>query len=123
MPNENEPAAFAFHGLQRVFHERSRLSILSSLAAHPAGLAFNDLKQLCDLTDGNLSRQIQMLQEELLVDVNKGYHGKRPQTVCKLTDDGRARFLAYLGELERVIRTAAKSQDVPARIVQTRPTA
>jgi hypothetical protein len=75
---------FAFEGLERVIHERSRLGILSSLAAHPKGLLFNDLKELCSLTDGNLSRQIQLLQETGFVEVWKGYHNNRPQTLCRL---------------------------------------
>ena len=51
---------FAYEGLDRVIHERARLAILSSLASHDAGLSFNDLKDLCALTDGNLSRQLQV---------------------------------------------------------------
>ena len=47
---------FAYEGLDRVIHERARLSILTSLVTNPKGLTFNDLKQLCALTDGNLSR-------------------------------------------------------------------
>src|SRR5215212_10080893 len=80
---------FALAGLARVIHERSRLGILSSLAAHPKGLLFNDLKELCSLTDGNLSRQIQLLQESGFVEVWKGYHNNRPQTLCRLTPDGQ----------------------------------
>ena len=75
--------------LRRVIHERSRLGILSSLAAHPQGLVFNDLKALCNLTDGNLSRQIQLLQEEEFVEVWKGMHRNRPQTLVRLTESGR----------------------------------
>ena len=52
-----EPGRFAYGGLERVIHEKARLSILASLASHADGLLFNDLKALCALTDGNLSRQ------------------------------------------------------------------
>ena len=48
---------YAYEGLDRLIHERARLAILSSLASNEAGLTFNDLKDLCALTDGNLSRQ------------------------------------------------------------------
>ena len=56
---QTETGAFAYEGLDRVIHERARLAILSSLASHEHGLSFNDLKDLCALTDGNLSRQLQ----------------------------------------------------------------
>ena len=56
-------APFSYEGLDRVMHEKARLGLLTSLMAHPKGLAFADLKQLCGLTDGNLSRHLQVLQE------------------------------------------------------------
>ena len=97
---------FAFEGLERIIHERSRLSILSSLAAHSDGLVFNDLKELCALTDGNLSRQIQILQEAGLVEVWKGFHKKRPQTMVRFTTNGKKRFLEYIAVLEDVVSNA-----------------
>jgi DNA-binding HxlR family transcriptional regulator len=104
------PAPFAYEGLERVIHERARLSILSSLSAHPQGLVFNDLKALCALTDGNLSRQIQLLQETGFVEVWKGTKNNRPQTLCRLTDSGRKRFLEYIAELEQVVANAVANQ-------------
>jgi len=103
-------APFAYEGLERVIHERARLSILSSLSAHPQGLVFNDLKSLCALTDGNLSRQIQLLQETGFVEVWKGTKNNRPQTLCRLTDSGRKRFLEYIAELEQVVANAVATQ-------------
>ncbi|MDQ3440593.1 MAG: transcriptional regulator, partial [Planctomycetota bacterium] len=100
---------FAFEGLERVIHERSRLGILSSLAAHPKGPLFNDLKELCSLTDGNLSRQIQLLQESGFVEVWKGYNNNRPQTLCRLTPSGQERFLEYIAVLEDVVQNAART--------------
>ncbi len=95
---------FAYDGLDRVMHERARLSILTSLATNPPGVLFSDLKDLCQLTDGNLSRHLQVLQEAELVEIWKGFSGKRPQTLCRMTVDGRARFLAYLAVLEEVVQ-------------------
>ena len=105
-----ESGRFAYERLERVIHERSRLGILSSLAAHPQGLVFNDLKALCNLTDGNLSRQIQLLQEEQFVEVWKGMKKNRPQTLVRLTHSGRKRFLEYIEELEQVISDALHAQ-------------
>ncbi len=103
---KNASGRFAYEGLERVIHEKARLSILASLATHENGLLFTELKTLCSLSDGNLSRQIQHLQEGGLVEVWKGYANKRPRTVCKLTSRGRQRFLEYVGELEKVVRDA-----------------
>ena len=105
--NAKTPGQFAYGGLERVIHEKARLSILSSLASNEAGLLFNDLKALCTLTDGNLSRQLQVLQEAGFVEVWKGMKNNRPQTLCRLTNNGRKRFLDYLAVLESVIANAA----------------
>jgi DNA-binding HxlR family transcriptional regulator len=115
-----EPGRFAYQGLERVIHEKARLSILSSLAVHAEGLLFNDLKALCTLTDGNLSRQLQFLQEEGLLEVWKGFKNRRPQTLCRLTADGRKRFLEYVATLERVVSDAA---DVARQVRGARPPA
>jgi DNA-binding MarR family transcriptional regulator len=100
-------APFAYEGLDRVIHERARLSVLTSLVSHPKGLTFVDLKELCALTDGNLSRHLKVLEEAKLVEIVKGHEGNRPQTLCRLTNSGRRRFLEYLITLEQVVRDAA----------------
>ena len=105
-PPVREPGRFAYDGLERVIHERARLSILSSLATHADGLLFNDLKALCSLTDGNLSRQLQVLQEAGFVEVWKGSRNKRPQTLCRLSPAGRQRFVEYVTTLENVVSDA-----------------
>jgi len=113
---KNKPdASYAYDGLERVIHEKARLSIVSSLAGHPDGLTFGDLKELCALTDGNLSRHLQLLQEAGLVDIVKSFHDNRPLTVCHLTVPGRKRFLQYVAELERVIADAASAAKTATR--------
>ena len=104
-------APFAFEGLDRVLHEKARLGILTSLADHPQGLSFTELRELCGLTDGNLSRHVQILEEAGMLSVTKGYEGRRPLTTCRLTDEGRARFSDYLGVLEQVLRRARRAKD------------
>lgn len=107
MSKVNDEAPFAYDGLDRVIHEKARLGILTSLIAHPTGLAFADLKQLCGLTDGNLSRHLQVLEEAAVVEITKTFERKRPLTTCRLTTAGRRRFLDYIEVLERVVRDAA----------------
>jgi len=110
--NESEDAGrFAYEGLDRVLHEKARLGILTSLLGRPDGLLFNDLKTLCALTDGNLSRHLTILQEAGLVEVWKGVKGKRPQTLVRITNAGRARFREYLNVLESVIHDAVPVQE------------
>ena len=94
---------YAYAGLERIMHEKARLSILTSLASNPDGLLFTDLRSLCSLTDGNLARHLQVLQEAELVEVWK----RSKLTLCRMSETGRERFLEYLAELERVVQDAA----------------
>jgi DNA-binding MarR family transcriptional regulator len=110
--NKQQSGRFAYDGLDRVMHEKARLGLLTSLIAHPKGLSFADLKRLCELTDGNLSRHLQVLHEAGLVNVSKGYDHNRPQTICKITPSGRRRFLNYLAVLEQIVRDAAEAPDL-----------
>jgi len=106
---------FAYEGLDRVIHERARLSVLTTLITNPKGVIFNDLKQLCSLTDGNLSRHLRVLEAEKMVEIMKGHDRNRPQTICRITPAGRKRYLEYLSTLEQVVKDAVKaSKDEPA---------
>ena len=115
----NRPAAkkssvqgrYAYEGLDRVVHERARLSIMTSLATHREGLVFSELKQLCALTDGNLSRHLDVLKEAGIVEIWKGYEGRRPKTLVRLTRAGRERFTDYLAELERLVKDAQRAKE------------
>jgi DNA-binding MarR family transcriptional regulator len=103
---EPNPGRFAYDGLDRVIHEKARLGILTSLMASPKGLLFGELKSLCALTDGNLSRHLQILEEAKLIEVWKGYKDRRPQTLCRISPAGKQRFRDYLGVLEAVLADA-----------------
>ena len=106
---------FAYEGLDRVIHERARLSVLTSLLTNPKGLTFGDLKQLCALTDGNLSRHLSVLEKAKMVEILKGHDRNRPQTICRITANGRKRYLEYLSTLEQVVKDAAKgTKEEPA---------
>ncbi len=109
MPGTGDHAPYAYGGLDRVFHEKARLGIASSLAGHADGLGFSELKALCGLTDGNLNRHLQVLDEAGFVTLEKGYEGKRPHTRCRLTEEGRLRFADYLSVLEQVLRQATRA--------------
>jgi DNA-binding transcriptional ArsR family regulator len=100
---------FAYDGLDRVIHERARLSVLTSLITHAKGQSFGELKQLCGLTDGNLNRHLMVLEEAKLVTTAKAMEQGRPQTVCKVTVLGRKRYVEYLAVLEQVILDASSA--------------
>src|SRR4051812_4623290 len=106
----NSDGRFAYEGLDRAIHEKARLGILTSLVAHPEGLLFGDLKELCSLTDGNLNRHLAVLEEAGLVNANRNTKRGRPQTIVTMTTPGRRRFQDYLNVLEQVLADAASQQ-------------
>ncbi len=104
--SSERPGQYSYEGLDRVLHEKARLGILICLMKRSEGLVFNELKTLCVLTDGDLSRHFAILSDAGLVELWKGQGRGRPHTLCRLTDSGREWFLDYLSEPERVIRDA-----------------
>jgi DNA-binding MarR family transcriptional regulator len=102
-------APFAFTGLDRLFHERARLGIVTSLAGQPDGLAFSDLKRLCGLTDGNLNRHLSALEEAGFVEIEKSRARGRARTTCRLTQNGLAGFTQYLEALEAALREGTRA--------------
>jgi DNA-binding transcriptional ArsR family regulator len=98
--------SFAYDGLDRVLHERARLSILTALSTAEQGRSFGDLKRLCELTDGNLNRHLKTLEEAGLVRSTRRGEGRAAETRVRMTAPGRRAFVAYLEELERVLRDA-----------------
>jgi DNA-binding HxlR family transcriptional regulator len=89
--------------LDRVIHERMRLAIVSALAVN-ASLTFNDLKQMLNTTDGNLSVHARKLEEASYVVCNKFFDGRTPKTEYKLTTSGRRALERYLNHMEAIIR-------------------
>ena len=93
------------HTLDRLIHERVRLGILSALAATDA-LSFNDLKQLLQTTDGNLSVHARKLEEANYIACTKSFEGRVPKTQYSITSSGRRAFERYLDHMEALIRAA-----------------
>ena len=106
-PRRNKPTdgPAAAAELDRLIHERVRLAIVSALAVNES-LTFNDLKQLLNTTDGNLSVHARKLEEAQYVVCNKYFDGRMPKTEYKLTAAGRRALERYLGHMESVIRAA-----------------
>lgn len=95
--------------LDRVIHEKGRLAIMSMLAPTPQ-LAFTELRDTLNLTDGNLTAHIRTLHEAGYVAVTKVFQGSRPLTTFALTDKGRAAFAAYIDLLEQVVQQAKRER-------------
>lgn len=88
--------------LDRIIHERVRLGVVSALAANES-LTFNALKQLLGITDGNLSVHARKLEDAGYVACEKRFVGRVPQTVFRLTADGRLALTRYLAHMEAII--------------------
>ena len=92
-----------FLKLDRVIHEKGRLAIMSALAATQE-LTFTEMRDMLNMTDGNLTTHIRTLQQEGFVSVAKSYQNNRPLTSCSLTPAGREAFAQYIDLLEQIVR-------------------
>ena len=88
--------------LERLIHERIRLGIVSALAVNDA-LTFNDLKQLMQTTDGNLSVHARKLEEAGYLTCSKRFEGRMPKTEYRLSATGRKALERYLQHMESLI--------------------
>jgi DNA-binding MarR family transcriptional regulator len=96
------PATAAASSLDRLIHERTRLAIVSALAVN-ASLAFNELKQLLRVTDGNLSVHARKLEDAGYISCTKSFAGRMPKTEFRLTPAGRRALEKYLDHMEALI--------------------
>ena len=94
----------------RLIHERMRLGIVSALAANTS-LTFNELKELLDSTDGNLSVHARKLEEAGYIACAKSFEGRMPRTEYSLTTEGRQALEKYLNHMEALIRATKRSGD------------
>lgn len=88
--------------LDRLLHDRSRLGIVSALAAQ-SPLTFSELKDLLEMTDGNLSVHARKLEEAGYIEFTKGFEGRVPRTEYRLTEKGREVLTTYLDHMESLI--------------------
>ena len=91
-----------------MIHERVRLGIISALAVNDE-LSFNDLKNLLDISDGNLSVHARKLEVAGYVKCSKSFVGRQPRTTFRLAAPGKRALESYLQQMESVIRSARKS--------------
>ena len=91
--------------LNKIFDSRIRLGIMSALMVN-AAVSFNELKELLDITDGNLASHLKALEESRIIKVQKGFIGRKTNTTYSVTKPGEKLFKAHLAALEQMIRSA-----------------
>lgn len=90
-------------GLNKNFDNRVRLGIMSALMVNDC-VEFNSLKELLDLTDGNLASHLKALEKSGLISVQKQFIGRKPNTTYQITKEGTKQFTAHINALEKLIK-------------------
>ena len=98
----------AIPDLDRLIHPRIRLGIISALAGADSSLTFNELKNLLETTDGNLSVHARKLEEARYIACTKSFDGRVPRTEYALTAAGRKAFDKYLDHMEAILQAAKR---------------
>ncbi|WP_199141750.1 winged helix-turn-helix domain-containing protein [Pedobacter sp. ASV12] len=89
--------------LNKIFDSRIRLGVMSVLTVNER-VSFNELKQLLELTDGNLASHLQTLEQAAYIKVQKAFIGRKTNTTYMITDLGKQHFKAHLDALEKMIK-------------------
>jgi len=100
----DEPAT----SLDKLIHERTRLALVSALAAN-SSMTFNELKTVLQITDGNLSVHARKLEDAGYLECSKGFDGRLPRTEYKLSQSGRAALQRYVTHMEALISAVKRS--------------
>ncbi len=93
--------------INKIFESRIRLGIMSLLTIHDS-LDFNTLKELLQLTDGNLASHLSGLEKAEYISINKAFVGKKTQTTYTATQTGKAAFKSHIDALENLIKSQNK---------------
>lgn len=89
-------------GLNKIFDSRVRLGIMSVLMVNDV-IDFNGLKDLLEVTDGNLASHLKALEKEEVIEVKKQFVGRKPNTTYSITKLGRTLFQEHIDALEKLI--------------------
>lgn len=90
-------------GLNKVFDSRIRLGVMSILVVN-SEVSFNDLKEMLEVTDGNLATHLVNLEENGLIKVHKGFIGRKTNTTYSITKAGEKAFNEHIHALEQMIK-------------------
>ena len=92
-----------FQQLDKAFENKIRLGVMSALMVN-SHVSFNDLKELLDVTDGNLASHLKYLEKENYVSVKKSFIERKPNTIYQITDAGKMAFEKHLNILEQILK-------------------
>ena len=90
-------------GLNKIFESRIRLGVMSILMVNEE-INFNDLKELLEVTDGNLATHLVNLEDNGFIKIHKGFIGKKTNTTYSITKAGEKAFIEHITALENMIR-------------------
>lgn len=99
MANSSNPIS----GLNKIFDNRIRLGVMSVLTVNEE-ISFNDLKQMLEVTDGNLATHLVTLEENGFIKVHKGFIGRKTNTTYSITKAGQKAFTDHIAALEQMIK-------------------
>ena len=99
MANSTNPIS----GLNKIFDNRIRLGVMSVLMVNEE-MSFNDLKQMMEVTDGNLATHLVTLEESAFIKVHKGFIGRKTNTTYSITRAGQKAFGDHIAALEQMIK-------------------
>jgi len=99
MANSTNPIS----GLNKIFDNRIRLGVMSVLMVNDE-ISFNDLKQMLEVTDGNLATHLVTLEESGFIKVHKGFIGRKTNTTYSITRAGQKAFSDHIAALEQMIK-------------------
>lgn len=102
-----------YNELKKIFHEPKRMAVMSALCAADTGLTFTELKNQCDISDGNLNRHLKVLVDAGAVTIKKKFVGLKPRTTVYLSDKGLDEFSSYLNALSEVLQQTIEA--MPSR--------
>ena len=99
MANSTNPIS----GLNKIFDNRIRLGVMSVLVVNEE-ISFNDLKQMMEVTDGNLATHLVTLEQSGFIKVHKGFIGRKTNTTYTITRAGQKAFGDHIAALEQMIK-------------------
>jgi DNA-binding MarR family transcriptional regulator len=100
-------ATIVVENFDRVIHERTRLAIVSALAVNER-LTFNEMKEILQTSDGNISVHARKLEDANYINTKKSFEGRLPRTEYSLTAAGRRALDRYLGHMEALIKATRR---------------
>ncbi len=104
--NKQKKQENLFDALEKIFHEPNRLAIMSVMCTTNNGISFPELKNECNLTDGNLNRHLKVLQNTGAIKIKKAFIDLKPRTTIYITEPGIEKFKEYLKALTEVLNKA-----------------